>query len=247
LTKRLIDNREISKSDHVRNFLSANYKPDRKKFKPFEFGNEMIIAPNETLKRTQQKLVKTLSHFSGKKREPLSKVMSFLDPKKRHVSDVDDLEQDVEATSITAGVGMLPVDDPLSSSSEEFVSDEEDILSNTSNNPIVFAIIQVLVQIFDFKEQHAWLRDNAALSVLHQFLGNKGSVDASVNQLVKSFVSDETLIRFFKKYKEYMTKPSLQMKAESPLHSRIDAKSKVLAVYSGIFGSCSKPITYFRQ
>jgi hypothetical protein len=236
----LIDNRDISKSDHVRNFLSANYKPDRKKFKPFDFGNEIIHAPNETLKRTQLKLAKTLSHFSGKKREPLSKVMSFLDPKRKNAGDVDDLEQDPEIASLeklSAGLGAVAVEDPISSSSEDFASDEDDILSTTPNNPVVFAIIQVLVQLFDFKEQHAWLRDNAALSVLHQFLGNKGSVDASVNQLVKSFVSDETLIRFFKKYKEYMTKPPAQTKVESPIHSRIDAKSKVLAVYSGSFDS----------
>jgi hypothetical protein len=165
--------------------------------------------------------------------------MAFLDPKRRDLNDIDDLEPVADSLlseKFNSALDGAPVQDDLTSDSEEG-SEDHNFFCSTADHPIVYSIIQVLVHLFDFSEQHAWLRDNAALSVLHQFLGKKSSVESSVIQLVKSFVSDDFLIRFFLKYKEYVVKPSLLDGSitASISTSRIDTKVKVLAFYSGSF------------
>lgn len=160
--ERLVENRDIGKSEHVRNFLASTYKPARKnKFRtPLELGNEITT-------RTQQKL-KSLSQISQKKaKEPLSKMMSFLDKKNilKSQNEFSDDEGETKILPLSPVRNLLSSDESLDmsqpGSDPDHSEDEETHLyTKTFSSSLLHSLIQLTRQLFDFKEPHTWLQEN---------------------------------------------------------------------------------------
>ena len=222
-----MDNRECCKSDHLRNFLASTYKSQKKQ----------ILIPAEQLKRTQRKLVKTLSNFSPKKSSdlPLNKVMSSTDVKRepKYTQNISEDELDSKSKK-----QQKYVDSTSESDSED--DGQIDVSLNNANfnsktlNPMLQSVVSLIIQIFDFKEQHAWLKENAALKLLHRFTGTKQSAESSVTGWLKSFISDESIMRNLKHFKDFLLGARILNRGEpSSPYIRIEAKSKFLAAFSG--------------
>jgi hypothetical protein len=142
--QRLIDNKALSSSHHVRNFLSSNFKSEDHRFL-------LDNMAQKGLKATKAKVKETLSRLGVKNKVS---VISFLDGRKKSCSE-DNLARD----------SMEDLSDDLSS---EDGSSIDHIHEKDSDNPGLLAVLpltrsfaQVVLQLFDFKEQNNWLRENA--------------------------------------------------------------------------------------
>ncbi|KAJ3304517.1 Intermediate filament protein [Kappamyces sp. JEL0829] len=214
----LVDNKDLSNSPNVRNFLSSNYKPE----------DQPLFANSHGLKLTQAKLAETLTRFGVKKNGP---VMAFLDGKKKAYSE-DNLVRDSHEYD----------SDDMGSSDYAF-SDEQNHerdLDNpkiTVDSPLCHSFSKILLQLFDFRVQHPWLKENAAMILLDQFMGSKGEPDVLIQQWNQHFISEDNLVRFLKRYKESLLHPSL-LKETVTLHPtslRIDTKIKTQAAFTSVF------------
>ena len=145
--------------------MAPTYKSEKRQiFKEAVNGDQF--------KRTQRMLVKTLSNFSPKKASdvPISKVFSFRDVKKESKYQSDEDIEEKKPKVITKS------NESSSESDSDDNVQQELMNSNTASNakllnPLVQAVVSLIIQLFDFKEQHAWLKENAALKLLHKFTG----------------------------------------------------------------------------
>ncbi|KAJ3313238.1 Intermediate filament protein [Boothiomyces sp. JEL0838] len=257
--QRLIDNHEVSKSDHLRNFLASSYKPDKKKL--FSFDPEQ-----PTMKKTQQKWAKTISTLTTMKipEQASLKMKSFLESaKKRSSGNRDSQAADLDynpvtvspaTDSATTGAFSSPggiVTSPLAHEEVVSASDDEqslesrndfedhinDHLETLPTNALLQASLNLLMQIFQFKDQPQWLKENTATMILQQYFTDQGPLEVKLHRLLKSQISDENLCRLIKRFKEITTSPELllQSNISSSQSLRIETKQKFLASFAGIF------------
>ncbi|KAI8897883.1 hypothetical protein BC833DRAFT_620829 [Globomyces pollinis-pini] len=267
--QRLIDNHEISKSDHLRNFLASTYKSNRPKSKIFRSPFEFDSDSSSSIKRTQQKLAKTF--ISIKDQALTSKMKSFIDGSKRalrnqaanHHSSTEQLS-DVKAKSKSLNTLAINAEDDnesIPSEDESFYDDYrifepvEDVINDQDHGlvrttgPLSQACIQCVLELFQFKESQPWLRQNAASMLLYQYLHSKMPLEAALSQVARSFLTDENLFRFLKRYKEFIINPSLinEIKPNtSKTQIRIELKQKVLPVFNRKFLIISLPDVFVR-
>jgi hypothetical protein len=138
----------------------------------------------EQFKKTQRKLVKTLSNFSPKKSDGnFSRVMSFLDVKKdsKAIKTQSDDERDEKTTKSDNLRKSLDSSGQSDSDSEEDGQLEampaNQSMSSKSLSPLLRALVDLVVIIFEFKEQHIWLKENAAVKLLHRFTGTTSAAE----------------------------------------------------------------------
>jgi hypothetical protein len=151
----------------VRNFLASTYKPRLKSrlFKsPFDFVTDGTT--NDTLKRTKKKLATTLHNFAKKPSETGSKVLSFLDISRKDKKDGDSSSDSEES--------KLNQEDSSSSEDEHEFPTETERLSQENlaqlPNPLRDALVKLIIHIFNFKQENDWLKENAALMLLHEYI-----------------------------------------------------------------------------
>lgn len=154
----MIDNKDISKSEHLRNFLSSNYTPQVNR-KLFNFAD--VEATNNSLKATQAKLTETLNRFTSKPKpeaSPIaSKVISFLDLRRKSFED------DINASHRFGSQSMLDDDSSSVQSEPDDLDDEPDCGSAVikASGPLMNSLARIALQLFDFKGNNEWILMNA--------------------------------------------------------------------------------------
>jgi hypothetical protein len=148
--------------------LASTYKPTKKQriFKsPFDFVTDG--ASNETIKRTQRKLTKKLLNLAKKPADAGNKVLQFLDVAKKKNDDNSDSDGEISKRD-----SFVKFDDS-SSSSEDDIGDfiDENVSAfepptQKFENPSNEAMVSLLLKVFPFRQEHSWLRKNAALMLL---------------------------------------------------------------------------------
>ena len=133
----------------------------------------------EQFKKTQRKLVKTLSNFSPKKSDgQFSRVMSFLDVKKDlkilHNQSDDEREEKKPEQLRESFDSSGSSDSDLEEDPPSWSTSNANVVSK-SLNPLVQALVAIVINIFEFKEQHIWLKENSAVKLLHRFTGSSQS------------------------------------------------------------------------
>ncbi|KAJ3322854.1 Intermediate filament protein [Boothiomyces sp. JEL0866] len=256
--QRLIDNHEVSKSDHLRNFLASSYKPDKKKL--FSFDPEQ-----PAMKKTQQKWAKTISTLTTMKipEQASLKMKSFLESaKKRSSGNRDSPAADLDYNPVTvspatdsattaafsspSGMVSSPLvqeeivsasdDDQSIESRNDFEDHNHDHLETLPTNALLQASLNLLMQIFQFKDQPQWLKENTATMILQQFFTDQGPLETKLHRLLKSQISDENLCRLVKRFKEITTTPeNFTQNITSSQSLRIETKQKFLASFANIF------------
>lgn len=68
--------------------------------------------------------------------------------------------------------------------------------------PFVKPICDIFLETFDLTKGNNWLRGRAVIVVLHQLLG--GTVERKVRELVKSYTTDDSILRYFSIAKDTM-------------------------------------------
>ncbi|KAJ3275847.1 Intermediate filament protein [Terramyces sp. JEL0728] len=251
--QRLIDNHEVSKSDHLRYFLASSYKPDKKKLFSFD-------PDQPAMKKTQQKWAKTISTLTTMKipEQASLKMKSFLESaKKRSSGNRESPAVDLDYNPVTVspatdstttgGIVSSPLvqeeiasasdDDQSLESRNDFEENFHDHLDALPTNALLQASLNLLMQIFQFNDQPQWLKENTATMILQHHFAEQGPLETKLHRLIKSQIADENLCRLMKRFKEIISNPehlgSTNMASSQSL--RIETKQKYLASFSSMF------------
>ena len=161
--QRVIDSKDISKSDHLKNFLSSSFKPEKVNTRlfHFEFDQDIQDGLNGLKRLNASKIAEGLAKLGGKNGNNLF-------GKKKSPSDED--------LADFTGDSCDDLD-----SDEDVYSDDAVDLDNSllkPNRPLVTAIINLSLEIFDMKESNDWLKENASMFMLDQILASHGHLES---------------------------------------------------------------------
>ncbi|KAG9248738.1 PXA domain-containing protein [Calycina marina] len=90
-------------------------------------------------------------------------------------------------------------DDPVTAAEAEA---ELNAFENRELEPFVKPICDIFLEVFELNRGNNWLRGRAVVVVLHQLLG--GTIERKVRELVKSFVEEESLVKYINLLKDSM-------------------------------------------
>ncbi|KAI8813997.1 hypothetical protein BJ742DRAFT_849286 [Cladochytrium replicatum] len=77
-----------------------------------------------------------------------------------------------------------------SSSEHEF---DEDDMMQSNMSPLIEPLCSILMEVYEFKEQSFWLRRNAAVLLLRQWLGSRETLGGTIAAFLKKYVTEDRL------------------------------------------------------
>jgi PX domain len=160
--QRVIDSKDISKSDYVKNFLSSSFKPEKLKTRLFNFDFDQEVQDG----------------LSGLKRLNASKIAEGL--AKLGVKNGNNLFGKKKSPSDEDLAALAESDSDLDSD-EDVYSDDGGDLGNSVQKPnssLVSSINNLAMEVFDMKEGADWLKESASLNLLEQLISNNGNLES---------------------------------------------------------------------
>ena len=100
----------------------------------------------------------------------------------------------------TAQTGIIPNANDSTSIAE--AEAELNAFEDRELEPFVKPICDIFLEVFDLNKGNNWLRGRAVIVVLHQLLG--GTVERKVRELVKSYTTDDSLLKYIALMKDTM-------------------------------------------